>query len=95
VAIFIIHRIRFIALMARRMFLAMILRKNEKMKSEKNRNRKKTDQPPITDGDTRPDQLDESMIAGRIRESGNKTKDKFSSNRAADVNSLENYKDEK
>lgn len=54
--------------------------------------RKQQEKTPIIDGDTRPDQypLDEDL--NKVRE--NKQKD-FTSNRKADVNSLEDFKDKK
>ena len=51
------------------------------------------DKEPVADGDTRPDmQSDGSQKLNQTREK--KGKD-FSPNRAADVNSLEDYKDKK
>jgi hypothetical protein len=62
------------------------------MRNEKKKTLKE-DQAPVMDGDTRPDmQSDGSQKLNQRREK--KGKD-FSSNRAADVNSLEDYKDKK
>ena len=50
---------------------------------------------PIADGDTRPDQLDETRIRKKMSEPEKSKEKKFSSSRAADINSLEDFKDEK
>jgi hypothetical protein len=50
---------------------------------------------PIVDGDARPDQLDEKRINKKLKGSDKANSGKFSSNRQGDVNSLEDYKDEK
>lgn len=53
----------------------------------------KPDETPILDGDARPDmQPDGSQNLDRKRE---KKEEDFTENRAADVNSLEDYKDKK
>jgi hypothetical protein len=48
---------------------------------------------PITDGDTRPDQ--QPHVSQKRDRKGNKPSEDFTSNRASDVNSLEDYKDKK
>jgi hypothetical protein len=65
------------------------------MKDRKKGSNAKEEPTPITDGDSRPDQLDEDKIAKKIHSKKDRTKDKFTSNRSGDVNSLENFKDEK
>jgi hypothetical protein len=54
------------------------------------RSRRQQKQSPIIDGDARPDQLDDQRIRKKLNHDR-----KFSSNRGADVNSLEDFKDEK
>ena len=63
------------------------------------RERKKQTEPqknPIIDGDARPDQLDEARINKKLKETEeNKGKDKFTSDREADVNSSDDFRDER
>jgi hypothetical protein len=64
---------------------------------KKNKHQKKMNQAstPIIDGDARPDQADEKRIQKKLRADTAKTDAKFSSGRAGDINSLEDFKDEK
>lgn len=65
------------------------------MKPDVAKNRKKEEKPDlIIDGDARPDQISEESPA-EAKKIKNKDKGKFTANRQGDVNSLENYKDEK
>jgi hypothetical protein len=50
---------------------------------------------PIIDGDARPDQLDDQKIRKKLGRNSEKNDRKFSTNRGADVNSIEDFKDEK
>lgn len=59
---------------------------------KENPGRKKAEITPIIDGDARPDQPEEKKTD---RTKPAVVKKKFTSNREADVNSLENFKDEK
>jgi hypothetical protein len=63
------------------------------MEKEKKENRRKNQQPPIIDGDARPDQLDEKDVKRKLAASDEE--EKFTTERGSDVNSLENFKDEK
>jgi hypothetical protein len=69
----------------------VITQKNEDMKN-KTEKRKPDEQTPIIDGDARPDKhIEESSSKAQSI----KDKEKFTPERKRDVNSLEDYKDEK
>jgi hypothetical protein len=69
--------------------MIFIMSSRERKKSEPQRG-------PIIDGDARPDQVDEKKISEKLKKGSEEQEDsKFSPNRASDVNSLEDYKDEK
>jgi hypothetical protein len=64
--------------------------------SSRERKKNQPQRGPIIDGDARPDQVDDKKISEKLKkESDEQQGSKFSSNRASDVNSLEDYKDEK
>ncbi|HYC83569.1 MAG TPA: hypothetical protein VEB86_00045 [Chryseosolibacter sp.] len=65
------------------------------MKKNKSKNRQRPQPGPITDGDARPDQLDPDKIERKLQRESEENPEPFSSNRGADVNSLEDFKDEK
>ena len=68
--------------------------KTTPMKNERKTDRKK-ERTPIMDGDARPDKMIEPDAPAEENKKPEDEKDALTSNRSADVNNLEDYKDAK
>jgi hypothetical protein len=65
------------------------------MKSERKSNKRNKEQTPIIDGDTRPDQGIDQQSLPKKGKSDHKNEDQVTSNRQADKNTMDDFRDAK